>query len=370
MSRATIKQMLKNTVYVFIALFGIQLCDGVASAQTVNNPPNWPWHGVSMQFSNNGSPEDIKRYHRELRINVVRLQVTARQYADKTGVSGEEALNAGLRWADLMLDTCANLGITAIINMSHFPLAPSKPRQTTAEFWKNTEDQKEVIKLAGKIASHFKRRGPELAAYDIMSEPVLVEGRSSLSPPLWPDMLKNIVAEIRKADSGRWIIVAPGPWGGPDGYARFNPPADKKLIWGAHVYLPHAFTTQPKFESSLSYPGRIRMKYWDKASLKAALEPLQRFSQSHPGPVFIGEFSAVRWAKGGETYLTDLVSIFNEFGWGWAYFSATGWHGWNPDYSSDYGNNEQSKQQLIGERSQRWQTLRTIFAKGNKHAPK
>ena len=337
-------------------------------------PAGWPWHGTSMSLTH-ATPADIERFHQKLGINVIRLQITARKYAEMHTVSADEALLAGMRWADTMLDTCAKLGITAVINVSQFPFDPSKPDQTTPGFWSRQESPEDVLQAVRTITTHFQRRGPELAAYDFMSEPVLVltKGKSRISPPLWPGLLGKIIAEVRKVDQRRWIVVATGPWGGVEGYEHFDPPSDKKLIWGAHIYAPNAFTHQglnDKQARDLAYPGEIGRKHWDKAALKSALEPLRSFSASHPGPVWIGEFSAVRWAKGGETYIKDLVSIFDEFGWGWAYFSATGWHGWNPDYNSDYGNNDALKQQLIGERSQRWQTLHSIFTKGNNRAPK
>ena len=83
----------------------------------------------------------------------------------------------------------------------------------------------------------------------------------------------------------------------------------------------------------------------------------------HPAPVYIGSFSAVRWAKGGEEYISDAVSIFNEVNWGWAYFSATGWHGWNPDYDNIFSNDESYKwkEHRVGQDSARWETLRKIF---------
>jgi hypothetical protein len=72
----------------------------------------------------------------------------------------------------------------------------------------------------------------------------------------------------------------------------------------------------------------------------------------------------VLWAKGGEQYLIDLVSIFNENGWGWDYFSATDWHGWNPDYDEFYAPDVPEsawKSHYVGDKSKRWATLRILY---------
>lgn len=93
--------------------------------------------------------------------------------------------------------------------------------------------------------------------------------------------------------------------------------------------------------------------------------PLRQFQKQHDVPVMVGEFSAVRWAEGGEQYLNDLAELFDEYGWSWHYFSATGWHGWNPDYNQNYPGKDgvgNWKKDYVGERSVRWQTLREIFS--------
>jgi hypothetical protein len=80
--------------------------------------------------------------------------------------------------------------------------------------------------------------------------------------------------------------------------------------------------------------------------------------------VWVGEFSAVRWASGGEQYIRDLVNVFERNNMGWEYFSFGNWHGWNPDYDNIYTPpGEDPKAHYVGEKSLRWQTLKTIFGR-------
>jgi hypothetical protein len=349
---------------VVIAVLGLiaQVGDVRGAVGGKEFPPGWPWRGITIVFPG-GTPGDLEQYRGNLGSNAVRLWLQTRKYAQDQKVSDKEAFEASMKWADTMLDTCSRLGITAVVGINSFPLDPSKPNQTTAAFWENQADQEDMVQTIREVAKHFKGRSVELGAYDFMSEPVLYQGGRTVAPPLWPQLLRKIISAIRKEDENRWIIVAPGPWGLPEGYKKFDPPADQKLVWGVHMYLPHIFTHQGIRDCPLgtTYPGRISSNFWDKDALRAALEPLRRYQVLHPGPVFVGEFSAVRWAKGGEKYICDLVEIFEEYGWGWAYFSVKGWQGWDPDYNSEYGSDKIAKGQFVGEKSARWNTLRTIF---------
>ena len=93
----------------------------------------------------------------------------------------------------------------------------------------------------------------------------------------------------------------------------------------------------------------------------SALSILRKFQLKNQVPVWIGEFSAIRWAKGAEVYINDLVSIFEDYGWGWTYFSLNGWHGWNPDYNEIQPKENEWKSHFVGTTSSRWATLKQLF---------
>jgi endoglucanase len=327
-------------------------------------PVNWPWHSVSIGFPE-GTPQDIKRYKKELGINAVRLQIKSRKYSRMTKISGPEALKKGLEWADQMLDTCAELGVTATINISHFPSDASKPKQRTKAFWDSSEARLGVLDTVSTTVKYFKGRGKELGAYDFMSEPVLKRKGKSIRPPLWPDMLEKIAKIVKTSDPKRWLVVSPGPWGGAGGYSSYLPQFEQRIIWGAHMYFPHRFTHQgigSKRNKPEEYPGWVNSKYWDKEALEKFFRNLRNLEQEHGTPVMIGEFSTVRWAKGGEQYIKDLVLIFDKYDWGWSYFSGSGWQGWNPDYNQNYWTKGSDwKKDYVGSKSVRWDTLRDIF---------
>jgi hypothetical protein len=128
------------------------------------------------------------------------------------------------------------------------------------------------------------------------------------------------------------------------------------------MFIPQAFTHQGILswkDQVNTYPGRIGMKSWDKQALKEVMSPLRDFQQRYQVPVWIGEFSAISWAKGGDQYILDLVDIFGEWDWSWTYFSMNGYFGWSPDYDNVKPDpmNTWSKHR-VGGSSQRWQTLK------------
>lgn len=337
-----------------------------ATAQPIAQPANWPWHAVSIGFPG-GTAADIQRYKARLNINAVRLDIVPRWHAQRQGMSGEQAFKDALLWADEMLNTCAALGIVATIHMDHFPMDPADLTESSSSaFWNDPLELDRIVAVASQLATRYSKRGKELAAYHVISEPLLYEAGRAVIPPQLAELQRRIIAAIRDVDKDRWIIVSPAPGGQPQGYADFTPPQDQKLIWGAHMYQPHKFTHQGigGRPMGLEYPGMADGIFWDKNVLHQLIEPLHQYQQTHAAPVFIGEFSAVRWAKGGEQYLLDLVSIFNEYGWGWDYFSATDWHGWNPDYDDLYAPDAPEstwRSHYVGEKSKRWATLHRMY---------
>lgn len=328
-------------------------------ADIVKLPPNWPWHGVNISALN-GKNTDLVRYKHELNINMVRLHFNNHSFK---GMSSKVVINTSFQWLDQILDDCAKLGITAVINLDFFPLGEGAKIKSTPEFWNNQKYRNEMVEVTRKFAAHFKSRGRELAAYDVISEPLVYVDGKARTPNGWVYFQAKLLQTLRQVDSKRWIVFAPGPGGGPEGYKNYVPPIGEKIVWGVHIYVPHSFTHQGIYNWPLGYeyPGVIGSDMWDKNLLKAAFLPVLDFQKKYAGPVWVGEFSAVRWAKGSEQYLRDVTDIFNENNWGWTYFSGLDWHGWHPDFDSEFSTDQDSEKHRVGFKSERWKTLKEIF---------
>lgn len=334
-----------------------------ASASSANMPDGWPWRGISIDsFGDNNRISDVRKLA-QANVNAIEFVLGVRMAAKYENLTPEAAWKKNLAWADAMLDECKRVGIVGILTFVQVPIDPALGlQQDSREFWESPTLRAEAVALAGKLAKHFALRGAELGAYEILNEPLVVsEGRQS-RPIQWPQLREEILREIRRYDANRYVVITPGPGGETSGYKDFKPLADPRIIYGAHFYNPHEYTHQGVFGRAmgLSYPG-----LWGKAYLEHALQPLLEFKTRYDVPVWIGEFSAARWAPGANDYLADLIEIFDRYSFGWMYFSYNSWHGWSPFFNTrlsteDLKDREKSFQ---GDDTQRWILLKRAFSK-------
>lgn len=55
-------------------------------------------------------------------------------------------------------------------------------------------------------------------------------------------------------------------------------------------------------------------------------------------PIYIGEFSSIRWAPNNSTfnYLRDCIELFEEYNWDWTFHAFREWDGWSVEHSTGY----------------------------------
>jgi len=162
----------------------------------------------------------------------------------------------------------------------------------------------------------------------------------------WQDLAERAARAIRAVDPVRTIIVEPAAWGGPDGLRDLRPLSVSNVVYSVHMYLPHAFTHQGVHQKGppLSYPGIVGDRFWDKAQLVAALGPAIEFQKKYGVHIYIGEFSAIRWApnQSAYRYLKDLIDIFEAHDWDWSYHAFREWNGWSVEHGAERDNDETS----------------------------
>lgn len=344
-----------------IALFSVIPTGSKAGDDVLHN---WPWSGITVSASA-AQPEDVYLLKKRLGINAIRLELNVRVLAQRNNLKPDATWARALEWTDTMLDACRQAGIVGIIAIAQFPIDPSlKITQESPEFWDNARHASETLGLIAQLGDRYKDRGKEFAAYEILSEPLIREGQSVRVPSSWRTLQMDIIKTIRKRDSMRYIVINPPPGGSPHAYADFQPFEGARLIYGAHMALPHAYTHQGVNGRKLgyTYPGRVAWSYWDKKALETSLAAVRTFQLRYNVPIWIGEFSVVRWAPGAEQYIRDITSLFKAYGWGSAYFAYHEFHGWNPDYDTSFASDapDDWKKHYVGETSVRWQTLKEI----------
>ena len=104
-------------------------------------------------------------------------------------------------------------------------------------------------------------------------------------------------------------------------------------------------------------------KRWDADALEAVLKPVIDFQKNYNVHIYIGEFSAIRWApdRSACRYLADVISIFEQHGWDWSYHAYREWQGWSVEHDEDRKNTQRAVQP-----TGRQKLLQTWFARNQK----
>jgi len=305
----------------------------------------------------------------------------------------DQWLDAELKKLDAALPLCEKYGLYVVIDLHSPPggnMAPGGYIGTRGGLFSNAACQKKFIAVWEQMARRYKN-ARAVWGYDLANEPIpprnvepglLFEGvrLQPGSPPLkaeeglddWDELAERAAKAIRAIDPDRAIIVEPALGFSPKGLKSFRPLDVPNVVYSVHMYDPGSFTHQGVHEQRTKdpwvkkyrYPGEIEGKRWDKAQLEAALKPAIDFQKNYGVHLYIGEFSAVRWApdNSAHRYLQDLIEIFEAHEWDWTYFCfGGGWNGMSVEHGEDKENNARSEQP-----TDRQNLLREWFAKNRK----
>lgn len=275
------------------------------------------------------------------------------------------------------LDGAARHGIKLAVDL-HSPPGGRLPNRTMRMFMEKKHAD-HFIEIWETIAHRFKGH-PALWAYNLVNEPV----QTIPSPPGLDDWLGiqvHAARAIREIDPSTPIMIETDQWASPESFAWLRPVNIPGIIYQAHMYWPAEYThqgvttnqgvaDQKDFnDKKVPYPGTLHTgAVFDKAALRAYLQPVRDFQLATGAPIFIGEFSAIRWAPGADRYLDDLISIFEEYGWDWTYHAFREWPGWSVEHADlPYDRNNHPP---ATEPTQRLLILKKAWSKNNTPQPR
>lgn len=244
-----------------------------------------------------------------------------------------------------IVDWCEKYGLKVIVDPHTMP---GLRRPWTCEFedvfWQDRKWHEYLIQTWKRIATEYKDRGDVIAGYDLLNEPATPAGPRG-GPSDWNHLVAVLVRAIRETGDQHTIIIEPTATRGPGGeyisrqqslpFLRL--PADSRIVVSPHTYQPHAFTHQgvEGNPAGVRYRGVISGKQWDRDVLRESLQAIRRFQEKNKVPILIGEFSASRFSgPDGEAYLKDLIGLFEEYGWSWAYHDYRTSREWDPEMAS------------------------------------
>ncbi len=311
----------------------------------------------------------LRKFGAEWNANVIRWQLvrpTWRSQKPFTLADYDAWLEGELAKLDAALPSCEKYGLRVVVDLHSPPGGQATAggyAGSDSGLFKDKVCQGKFIEVWQKMAARYKD-SRVVWGYDLANEPVEDEVAESAAD--WQELVERAARAVRALDPKHAIIVEPAPWGDPKGLKELRPLDVPGVVYSVHMYLPHAFTHQGVHDDGSKrwvYPGIIERKMWDKVALEEALRPVVEFQQRYGVHIYIGEFSAIRWAPEGSAcrYLKDVIDIFEAHGWDWCYHAYREWSGWSVEHGEDRANTQPSPTP-----TEREKLLREWFAKNRK----
>jgi endoglucanase len=348
------------SIFLLIALCVPMGCrDQEASSRQVAPPPNLQATPlITRGFTTGGIPTattvaDAAQWG----ANNIRVWVTIPQ---NTPVERywDEFEATTVRDAELAVKNAQGTGVKVVLSCGSF--IPGVDRDQHV-YWSHPDLERLHVEAWRRIARRLLPLREHIVGYDLINEPL---DRSVLPAPpkAWRDLAIKIIAGIREVDPDTWIIFEPGPGGTFAGFFDLEPLPDAKVMYSGHFYFPHMFThqgihnvagtelTKAMLEVNLSYPFPVAdlkgdnwelvfhrlpdLTVFDRAAIDRIAAPALEFQRKHKVPIYLGEFSVVRWAPHDAAlrYLGDIVDFCEKNSWSWSYHSFREFHGWSLEY--------------------------------------
>lgn len=269
--------------------------------------------------------------------DVVRKWIEARELRDEIGFDRE------MRRIARYLDEARRHGLAVVLTLNASAFAPDADTDHERNaFWSDPGLPGRAAAVWGRIAGALFEHRDAIYAYDLCNEP-LDRDQMPNPPRQWRAAALAALAAIRAVDPSTWIMYEPGPGGSHEGFTDLRPLPDARVIYSFHYYTPHEFTHQGIHDiagTDLARPyAERRIRHTETPEgLRRRLRPVTEFQRRFGVPVFVGEFSVVRWAprEDAENYLAALIAVFAENGWSWCYHGLRDHHAWSLVHSDRF----------------------------------
>jgi len=271
---------------------------------------------------------------------------------------------------DFVVTNALQNKLAVMINIHHFNALDQNPTNATPEF----------LAIWRQIAAHYEKFSAPLA-FELDNEP-----HENATTALMNPIYAQTIAEIRKTNPRRTIVVEPGGWGGIGELNKLVLPPDDNVIVSVHCYDPFYFTHQGATWTSgqtpvtgIIFPGppaqplvpdpKLKLKNslleWiekyntlptnqnpsSPLAFTQKLKFIRAWSDYYGRPVHLGEFGA--YTKADEQSRANFYSTFRraaereQIGWciwdwsaGFRYWDKNNNHPMPGMHEALFGNNE------------------------------
>jgi endoglucanase len=236
----------------------------------------------------------------------VRVNLQAFPHMDEAGRLDPDWLGT----LDRVVDAALAAGLNVILDEHDFQAcgaAAQACRMKLLAFWR-------------QVAPRYRQR-PDSVLFELLNEP-----NKALDPGTWNALLADLIAEIRKTNPARTLVVGPANWNSIGFLPQLVlPEDDRNLIVTVHYYAPLAFTHQgaPWVEPPISTTTGVT---WgtpaDRARIDADFAAAQDWATGHGRPLLLGEFGAYEAADMASraAYTAAVARAAERQGWGWIYW--------------------------------------------------
>lgn len=236
-----------------------------------------------------------------------------------------------------VLDICAEEQMPVVLTMLSLPGSRWKQNNNNTDdlrIWSDPKLQKQAAKFWQDLAIEL-REHPAVVAYNILNEPhperlydapltdIHQVNQQEVQTKLF-QFYHLVITEIRKVDHKTPIILDSSSYADPKTFRNFKAHPENYILYSFHMYEPYAYTNYKKNQRKLIYPGIVNGKHWDKSTLKEYMEDISRFQKTNNIPnnrILVGEFGGHRSSRGLPHYFKDLIDIFTEKDWHFAFYA-------------------------------------------------
>ena len=230
---------------------------------TQHKTPAYREAKLFLRGANLGDYLEANRYRRQITVDAsdfaemkeegfdhVRVPVGWHQYA---GPGPSFTLEPEIfSLVDFVVTNALQNKLAVMINIHHFSALDQNPTNATPEF----------LAIWRQIAAHYEKF-PTPLAFELDNEP-----HENATTALMNPIYAQAIAEIRKSNPRRTIVVEPGGWGGIGELNKLVLPPDDNVMVSVHCYDPFYFTHQGATWTSgqtpvtgIVFPGRQRSRW-------------------------------------------------------------------------------------------------------------
>lgn len=293
------------------------------------------YYGFNFQWMSSWSPErrpepaDEKAldFLARFGFNFVRIPIDYRFWTDHFDYFHPDESIFGCM--DHYLEVCRSRGIHMSLNLHRAPgYCTNRNDLEKHNLWLDAIAQNAFVFLWETFACRYRDVPNQFLSFDLVNEPPN-PGEHGMTRENHAAIIRRTVAAIRAIDPHREIIID----GLGGGYLAMPELADLGVAHSGRGYHPMPVSHHKAgwWSDSIhapapKYPGlRWQGRTWNRAALRDSYRSWQDV-EAHGAGIHIGEFGcfkhtpndiALRW-------LADLLSVFREFGWGYAMWNFQG----------------------------------------------